>query len=307
MAEPARLAIKIDVDTDRGTREGIAPLARAMDRHSIRGTFLFSLGPDNTGRAIRRVFRPGFFSKVSRTSVIKLYGLRTLMNGVLLPGPDIGRRNADAMRAVANAGHETGIHCWDHVRWQDGLAGMDTETVRRDFDKARAAYERIFGRPARTAGAAGWQADAKSLAVYDEAGLDYASDARGSSPFLPRVEGRTFKTLQMPTTLPTLDELVGRPEFPDERLVDAYLDRLVPGVLNAFTGHAELEGMHYFGWFERFLDAAAERGVQFVNLADEANALAGQQVPVAELVQGRVDGRSGTMAVQGAEEIRLPR
>jgi hypothetical protein len=65
--------------------------------------------------------------------------------------------------------------------------------------------------------------------------------------------------------------------------------------------------MHYFGWFERFLDAAAERGVQFVNLADEANALAGQQVPVAELVQGRVDGRSGTMAVQGAEEIRLPR
>ena len=66
MAEPARLAIKIDVDTDRGTREGIAPLARAMDRHSIRGTFLFSLGPDNTGRAIRRVFRPGFFSKVSR-------------------------------------------------------------------------------------------------------------------------------------------------------------------------------------------------------------------------------------------------
>ena len=64
MAEPARLAIKIDVDTDRGTREGLAPLARALDRHKIRGTFLFSLGPDNTGRAIRRVFRPGFFAKV---------------------------------------------------------------------------------------------------------------------------------------------------------------------------------------------------------------------------------------------------
>jgi undecaprenyl phosphate-alpha-L-ara4FN deformylase len=299
MAEPARLAIKIDVDTDRGTREGIAPLARAMDRHSIRGTFLFSLGPDNTGRAIRRVFRPGFFSKVSRTSVIKLYGLRTLMNGVLLPGPDIGRRNGDAMRAVANAGHETGIHCWDHVRWQDGLAGMTVETVRHDFAKARDAYERIFGRPARTAGAAGWQADAKSLAVYDEAGLDYASDARGTSPFLPRVEGRTFRTLQIPTTLPTLDELVGRPEFPEDRLIEAYLDRLVPGALNAFTGHAELEGMHYFGWFERFLDAAVKRGIRFVNLAEEANALAGQLVPVGDLIQANVDGRSGTMAVQG--------
>ena len=303
MAEPARLAIKIDVDTDRGTREGLAPLAKALDRHKIRGTFLFSLGPDNTGRAIRRVFRPGFFAKVSRTSVVKIYGLRTLMNGVLLPGPDIGRRNADAMRAIANAGHEAGIHCWDHVRWQDGLAGMSVEAVRTDFSKARAAFERIFGHPARTAGAAGWQADAKSLAVYDEAGLDYASDARGTAPFIPRAGGHTFRTLQMPTTLPTLDELVGRPEFPEDRLIDAYLDRLVPGVLNSFTGHAELEGMHYADWFGRFLDAAAARGVRFVNLADEAKALAGQALPVAELVQGEIDGRSGTMAVQGPKAI----
>jgi len=303
MAEPARLAIKIDVDTDRGTREGLAPLARALDRHKIRGTFLFSLGPDNTGRAIRRVFRPGFFAKVSRTSVVKLYGLRTLMNGVLLPGPDIGKRNADTMRAIANAGHEAGIHCWDHVRWQDGLAGMSIEAVRADFSKARAAFERIFGHPARTAGAAGWQADAKSLAVYDEAGLDYASDARGTGSFLPIAGGRVFRTLQMPTTLPTLDELVGRPEFPEERLIDAFLDRLVPGALNAFTGHAELEGMHYADWFARFLDAAAARGVRFVNLADEAKALAGQAVPVAELVQGEVDGRSGTMAIQGPKAI----
>jgi peptidoglycan/xylan/chitin deacetylase (PgdA/CDA1 family) len=299
MAEPARLAIKIDVDTDRGTREGVVPLARALDRRGIRGTFLFSMGPDNTGRAIRRVFRPGFFAKVSRTSVVKLYGLRTLMNGVLLPGPDIGKRNADTMRAVA-AGHEAGIHCWDHVRWQDGLAGMDIGTVRADFAKARAAFERVFGRPARTAGAAGWQADAKSLEVYDEAGLDYASDARGSSPFLPKVGTRVFRTPQFPTTLPTLDELIGRPEYPEAKLFDAYLDRLAPGALNAFTGHAEIEGMHYAGWFERFLDAAAARGVRFVNLADEAKALAGASLPVAELVQGTLDGRSGTMAVQGA-------
>ncbi|MBL8831026.1 MAG: 4-deoxy-4-formamido-L-arabinose-phosphoundecaprenol deformylase [Rhodospirillales bacterium] len=298
MAEPARLAIKIDVDTDRGTREGLAPLARSLDRHGIRGTFLFSMGPDNTGRAIRRVFRPGFFAKVSRTSVVKLYGLRTLMNGVLLPGPDIGRRNADAMRAIANAGHETGIHCWDHVRWQDGLAGMSVDAVRRDFAKARSAYERVFRAPARTAGAAGWQADAKSLEVYDEAGLDYASDARGTGPFVPRVGSRVFRTLQMPTTLPTLDELIGRPEYPEDRLIDFYLDRLVPGALNAFTGHAELEGMHYAGWFGTFLDAAAAHGVRFVNLADEAKALAGTSVPVADMVQGSVDGRSGTMAVQ---------
>lgn len=298
-AEPARLAIKIDVDTDRGTREGIAPIARILDRHRIRGTFLYSLGPDNTGRAIRRVFRPGFFGKVSRTSVVKVYGLRTLMNGVLLPGPDIAKRNAAAMRAVA-AGHEAGIHCWDHVRWQDGLARMDLVEVRAEFAKAQDAFHAVFGKPARTAGAAGWQADEKSLAVYDAAGLDYASDARGISAFVPVVGGRVFATPQIPTTLPTLDELIGRPEYPLDRLVDFYLDSLVPGALNAFTGHAELEGMHYLDWFAAFLAAAEKRGVVFVNLADEAAKFAEEWPPQARFVQGTVEGRTGTLALQGS-------
>lgn len=295
-----RLAIKIDVDTDRGTREGIAPLARALEKHGILGTFLFSMGPDNTGRAIKRIFRPGFFAKVSRTSVVQVYGLRTLMNGVLLPAPDIAKRNANLMRAIALSGHETGIHCWDHVFWQDRLATMSLERTRHEFAKARDAYVRVFGHAARTAGSAGWQADAKSLEAYDEARLDYASDARGSAPFIPRVGDKIFRTIQIPTTLPTLDELLGRPEYPDAALVDCYLGWLKPGTLNVLTVHAELEGMRYAGWFEKLLAAAAARDVEFVNLAEEAKKLDPAKLPVAELIQGTVDGRSGTMAVQGA-------
>jgi undecaprenyl phosphate-alpha-L-ara4FN deformylase len=295
-----RLAIKIDVDTDRGTREGIAPLARALEKHNILGTFLFSMGPDNTGRAIKRIFRPGFFAKVSRTSVVQVYGLRTLMNGVLLPGPDIAKRNANMMRAIALSGHETGIHCWDHVFWQDGLATMSLERTRHEFAKAREAYVRVFGHAARTAGSAGWQADAKSLEAYDEARLDYASDARGTEPFIPRVGDKVFRTIQIPTTLPTLDELLGRPEYPEAELVDRYIGWLKPGALNTLTVHAELEGMRYAGWFEKLLAAAAARDVEFVNLAAEAKKLDPAKLPIAELIQGTVDGRSGTMAVQGA-------
>ena len=114
------LAIKIDVDTDRGTRIGVPNLLRAFDEFDVKAAFLFSLGPDNTGRAIKRIFRPGFFRKVTRTSVVSTYGVRTLLNGVLLPGPHIGRRNENVMRAARDAGHEVGIHCYDHIRWQDG-------------------------------------------------------------------------------------------------------------------------------------------------------------------------------------------
>ena len=294
------LAIKVDVDTDRGTRIGVPNLLRVFDEFGVEATFLFSLGPDNTGRAIKRIFRPGFFGKVTRTSVVSTYGVRTLLNGVLLPGPHIGRRNENVMRAARDAGHEVGIHCYDHIRWQDGLAGMSRDEVAREFSKARTEFERIFGTPARTAGAAGWQANAFSLEAYDEAGLDYASDARGTSAFFPRIGTRVFRTLQVPTTVPTLDELLGRPEYPVDRLVEHYLSRLRNDRPNVLTAHAEIEGMAQLDWFRAFLKVARERAVRVARLDAIANRLLKdrESQPVCDMVQDVTDGRSGTVAVQ---------
>src|SRR5574340_497184 len=103
-----KIALKVDVDTYRGTRIGVPRLVEAMQRHQAQGSFYFSLGTDHTGRAIKRVVRPGFVGKVSRTSVVEHYGIKTLLYGTLLPGPDIGRKCADIMRGVRDAGFEIG-------------------------------------------------------------------------------------------------------------------------------------------------------------------------------------------------------
>jgi peptidoglycan/xylan/chitin deacetylase (PgdA/CDA1 family) len=294
------LAIKIDVDTDRGTRIGVPKLLQLFAELDIPATFLFSLGPDNTGRAIKRIFRPGFLKKVSRSSVVSVYGIRTLLNGTLLPGPHIGKRNKDIMAKAHLAGHEVGIHCYDHIRWQDGLSKMSRQEVFAEFAKARSEFQNIFQFPAQTAGAAGWQANALSLAAYDDAKLLYGSDVRGTHPFYPRVGETVYKTLQVPTTLPTLDELLGRPEYPEDQLSDFYLSRLVENAPNILTTHAELEGMKYLDWFKSFLIKAKNSGVQFVKVVDIAEQCLAHpgSIPVAELIQGEVDGRSGTMAVQ---------
>lgn len=294
------VAIKVDVDTDRGTRIGVPNLLQLLGELGIKATFLFALGPDNTGRAIRRIFRPGFFGKVRRTSVVQVYGVRTLLNGVLLPGPHIARRNAKVMCNTRDRGHEVGIHCYDHVRWQDGLARMTRAQVFAEFSKARREFERVFQEPAATAGAAGWQANSHSLAAYDDAGLVYASDARGTHAFYPRVGETVYKTLQIPTTLPTLDELLGRPAYPESRLADHYLSLLVPDRLNVLTVHAEIEGMAKRSLFHDLLARAKQVPVRFVRLGDCARELLRRPpaIPVCDLVEGEVDGRSGTLAVQ---------
>lgn len=299
-----RLVLKVDVDTDRGTREGVPNLVADCREAGAPACFLFSLGPDQTGRAISRVFRPGFFQKVSRTSVVQIYGLRTLLNGTLLPAPQIGRRNAAVMRSVRDAGYEVGIHCHNHYRWQDYLERMSLAEVRAELVAARAEFLRIFGTEAQTAGAPGWQSNAKSREVYDEATLLYASDTRGGAPFFPRIGGQVFKTLEIPSTLPTFDELMGRPEYPDHKIVAHYLSlmRADPARTQVFTLHAEIEGMGRRGLFRELLGACSVEGVEFIRMDDYARELLANRaaIPVRDQVMAAIDGRSGVVAVQAA-------
>jgi undecaprenyl phosphate-alpha-L-ara4FN deformylase len=296
------LALKVDVDTDRGTRLGVPNLLEILQEFHLPACFLFSLGPDNTGKAIRRIFRPGFFKKVSRTSVVSMYGVRTLLNGTLLPAPHIGRRNETVLRRTHDLGFEVGIHSYDHFRWQDYVRTMTREEIADEFGRAQKEFERIFGFPAKTAGAAGWQCSANSRQVYDSAKLLYASDSRGRTPFFPRIEGALTKTLEIPSTLPTFDELLGRPEFPEEKIVPYYLSLLRDDRPNVFTIHAEIEGMAKLPLFRELLRSCLEKGASFVRLDDLAREILAEpaKIPTEDLVMGTVEGRSGQVATQAA-------
>lgn len=295
------VALKVDVDTYRGTREGVPRLVEALRRHGARATFLFSLGPDHTGWAIRRVFRPGFLAKASRTSVLEHYGLRTLLYGTLLPGPDIGRRCGDVMRAVHAAGFEVGIHSYDHVKWQDGVAHRDPAWTETEMNRARNRFLEILGFPAVVHGAAGWQMNAHAYVHEQACGFRYASDVRGQTPFLPVIHGRCVPVPQLPTTLPTLDEVLGRDGITADTLHEHMAQQTAaPGARpHVYTAHAELEGMKLLPSFERMLESWRGQGHKLVSLGDVFATLDLARLPRHRVMAARVPGRSGTLAVQG--------
>lgn len=298
----ALLALKIDVDTWRGTRDGVPRLAALLKRHDVGATFLFSLGPDHTGRAIKRVFRPGFLRKVSRTSVVEHYGIRTLLYGTVLPGPDIGRREAALMRRVRDQGFEVGIHTWDHIKWQDYVAGEDPVWTRREMAKAVARFTEIFGVAPRAHGAAGWQMNEAAYALEREFGFDYASDGRGTHPFLPvDSRGQLLGVPQLPSTLPTLDELIGvdglTPANVHEHLLA--LTAIPPAQGHVYTLHAELEGLKLLDTFDRLLAGWKAQGYRLVSTAELFASLDPATLPRHHVQMGEIAGRSGTLALQG--------
>lgn len=295
----ARIALKVDVDTLRGTREGVPRLLSMLSAVQAQATFLYSLGPDHTGWALRRVFRPGFLKKVSRTSVVSLYGVRTLMYGVLLPGPDIGRKAAAEMRAAGAAGHECGIHTWDHVYWQDNVRARDAAWTRRQMQNAFDRFVDIFGEPPPTHGAAGWQMNDDAFRQIDDWGMAYASDGRGVTPYIPSVDGVACRHVQMPTTLPTLDELIGVDGMTEDNVHTAIL-RLTEADPqdHVFTLHTELEGGKLAPVFEKLLAGWRTQGHELVSMATWYRHLDRSTLPVLPVTWGEIAGRSGELIVQ---------
>jgi undecaprenyl phosphate-alpha-L-ara4FN deformylase len=294
----ARIALKVDVDTLRGTREGVPRLIDIFERHGVRATFLFSLGPDHTGWALRRAFRPGFMSKVARTSVVAHYGLRTLMYGVLLPAPDIGRRAAQHMKAAMAAGHECGIHTWDHVVWQDNVRNRGAEWTRAQMGQSFERYADIFGARPVTHGAAGWQMNATAFRQIDDWGMAYASDGRGTAPHRISIDGVACAHVQIPTTLPTFDELIGNPGVTGANVGRSLLALTETDRDQVFTLHAELEGQLLAPAFEEMLAGWRAQGHELGSLGDTFARLDRSRLPRVPLHWGAVSGRSGELILE---------
>ena len=306
MAYPT-IALKVVVDTYRGTRDGVPRLVQTLQDEGADATFLFSVGPDHTGRAIKRVFRSGFLSKVRRTSVMSHYGLPTLLYGTVWPGPDIGKQAAGVMRVAQTAGFEVGVHSFDHVAWQDKVGDADAAWTEEHMQAACDRFTEIFGEAPHVHGAAGWQMNRNAYRLTQRLGFDYCSDTRGTHPFIPVYQAEIVACPQLPTTLPTLDELIGRDGIEVGNVADHLfaITQDVPKTGHVFTLHAELEGMKLMPVFQRLLQGWKAQGYQLASLRQYFASLPGHDLPRHEVTLGEVPGRSGTLAMQGREFLAL--
>ncbi len=298
-----KLALKIDVDTYRGTREGVPRLVELLQQQQAGATFLFNLGADRSGRIVNQLFRRGFMRKSPRITRLEQYGLKTLLYGTLLPAPDIGKRCAAIMRMVRDNGFETGIHCIDRLAWQDGAATGDAKWTARQLKRADERFQEIFGEKARTHGAAAWQTNIHALRLEQQNGMDYASDTRGTHPYIPVWRAEIIACPQLPTTLPTLDELIGINGINTGNVAQHLLSLTgnPPPAGHVYTLRAELEGMQFAAVFEALLVGWKEQGYELVSLARYQEDLDRDTLPRHEIVMGEIPGLAKEVALQGEE------
>ena len=203
------------------------------------------------------------------------------------------------IRDCAGAGHELGLHAWDHHAWQSRIEKADRESVRRMLDPGMKLLSDDLGLRPVAAASPAWRCTDEVLLVKDEQypTLTYNSDCRGEGVFLPWVRGRLLRQPQVPVNLPTYDEVVGREGVTHDTYNDFLLSKLRHGDYNVLTIHAEVEGIIAAGIFDEFLGCATAQGFEFAPLsallpADRS------RLPGARVEATEISGREGWISTR---------
>ena len=284
------LYLRIDVCTYRGLRDGVPAVLEVLRRAKARATFFVTMGPDASGLALLKLLNPAFAWKMLRTKAGSTYGWATAFYGTLLPSPLVGAGLPDLVRQIRAEGHEVGAHGWDHRRWQDRLAKYDPRRLREEYGRMRDAYRSALGTLPDSFAAPAWRVSRELLDLEAESSLLFASDARGTHPFLPTFEGREYPIPQIPVTLPTLDERIGTVTK------EAFVEEVVALAArqpeySCFAAHAESEGRAHQAELSAILSRVGRAAVPLGEAPRSG-------LPRASMAMGRVPGRPYDLCLQ---------
>lgn len=285
------LALRIDVDTHAGLTRGLPILLDELDRRDLRASIFLPTGPDVSALALARILS-------SPKRLIQMFRLRPggtslpaiALSGIVFPARPISQGLERLKHRLA--GHELALHGHDHWRWIHNISRWSKARVETEISRGLYSFNRVFGTKPMAFGAPGWRTTPAALAALDQFHFTYASDCRGVSPFFP--EGS--RTLQLPTTLPTLEENLRVARTPIRAFLARIEETLSQESYHCYCLHCETEGLRFPDFLGKLLDVATRKEVQVGPLG--AVLPHAQNPPVCRMIERQLLGRFDPVAWQ---------
>ncbi len=271
-----RISLVITVDDLAGYDEGLPAILHLLEQYKIKATFLFALGYDNTGLRVKNLFKP-------RELTRQLPWMQKI-RGTLLPPVTLSKKFSQSIKACQAAGHELGIRSFNPVNWQFQALDADRAWTRQQLQWAIESFQKVFAESPKIHSAVGQVINRHLLSLESHMGFEVALDTRGKTAFYPRYHDITGTVLNLPFTLPGIEELIatGNGEVSDQN-VHEYL--LVESQKQLPQGHffevrAAFEGRRWLPVLERMIVMWRSFNWEFCTISEIQKNLKDVAIPV---------------------------
>jgi len=295
------VALKIDVATLVGAQLGVPPLLELLKKYDAGATFFFNLGHDETRSVVRSIFHGGLRKKIKQLTGKSDFSFTLLSPGCWLPAANISTSCSKILHQVKNAGFDLGIHSYDPVSWHHVSLGSD-KGARSAIEQCHRRFQEITGEAPRSHSSGGWRISHHALRATQQLGLKFSSDSRGISPYIPLINAEIVACPQVPTTLPTLDEVIREGASTIDDAVNQAASN--GGNCRIYTARAELEGITLLPAFEKLLATWHKSGFKIITLGKYLEEFYSSHMPRHSVALKRIAGTE--MTVQGKDFLADP-
>lgn len=289
-----RVALRVEVSSLRGLRQGVPNLMRLFSEYQVRASFFFPLGHDYAGRSPLKTWR-------NRGRL----GWPALAYGTLRSAPSLGSEGKELMAAARANGHEVGLFGLSPLHWARRLARADKAWTRQQCEALWSSFLELGGEAPSALATPDWQANPALLAELSASRYRYSSMTRGKLPYFPVLRGERSLVPEIPTTLPTVAELLRQPGVSVDNIHEylyAESRHLLPAG-HVFAASAECEGLAMLGLMENLLVMWKGQDGSVRALGDVLKDIDLATLPHHQVGWGELDGASGAMTMQS---VRVP-
>ena len=243
--------LRIDIDCVRDA-ETLPVLLDMLNGHGVKATFFVATGPDNIARNMKNCLNP---LNLIRKKAFKRYGL-TIFNELVFKRQVQDSKN---IGLVLDAGHELGLHGYDHYNWMNHLDSKSMEEIGALISRGCDLFEQALGFYPKSFASPGFKMNSKFLSVLDDFGFSYSSDFVGEKAFYPEVEieSKVCRTLQIPVSMRSIGEQE-ESGLSDNQILKAVMDRLSRSSHFVFYCHPSYEPVFKPALLERVLKCMEE-------------------------------------------------
>lgn len=168
--------IRIDLESQKGIRDGLPNLLRLFKKHGVKGSFYLTMGGESN---VFEILGNRGKLKTTAERKIKLWSKKDKIRMVLSP-IDFVKKNRQLLKKIISDGHELGLHGWKHREWTRNL---DNVNLKARLKQMTSRYKEYFGKRATSWASPGFNTNKNVLRELENSGIYHISDFKEKQNF----------------------------------------------------------------------------------------------------------------------------